>query len=319
MQSASGATCVNRPAWINVALFALSRRRGYCLALSGIQFLVWWNFADFYVCKRFPDRPEYNDALLISVALFPLLLALIVATRIQIRRGLTRFAEPGLNGKGPETLGEWRAMITEIAGNCDGLSKRYVAWLGDSGYGWRGWVSAAWLPALAVFLASPPLHSGLMGYVSDFSRKTPPSLIDMESEAKAEDFIFGIDNVALSGKDAPVVTGLAFRDGKWNRTPDSKVGTAKKTYLIFAAGDFPHVHRRLEVLGCALPNCSVPPAGGSGPAPVQPKTTCFPTLRRARACFEYWQPLAAYRPLPLNVRVVMRTPWGHALDLVRIE
>jgi len=309
---------VKRPALINVALFALSQRWGYCLILAGVLLLVWWNLADFYVCKRFPDRPELNETLPIGGVFMLMVLILVWATRRKLRRGLRRFAQLDQSAKGPETPDEWRTMLSEIADHCDGFSGGYVNWLKDLGSRWKPWISASWLPALAIFLAFPPLHSGLMEYLSNFSRKTPPSLLDRESEAKAGDFIFAIDSMAEHGKEAPVVTGLVFRDGKWDRPEDSKVGTASKTYLIFHAGDYPHVHRRVEVLECGLPNCSVPPAESNRPDPLQPRT-CFSALRRARACFEYWQPHAAYLPLRLNVRAVLRTLWGYPLDSARIN
>ena len=308
---------MNRPAWINITLFALSQRRVSCLILAGILLAVWWNLADFYVCNGFPDIPELSDTLLVAGTFFPLLFGLVVATRIQVRRGLRSFAEPAPKFKWGKTTDISRAMLAEISSHCDGLSRRYVNWLGDYGRDRMGWLSALGLPLFATFLALPPLHSGLMECISNLSSKTPPSLMDRKSQAKADDVIFGIDSVAEQGNEALVATGLVFGDGEWNRTPDSKIETASTTYLIFHGGDYPHVHRRLHVLGCALPNCSVSPAASSSP-PLHPRT-CFSSLRRASACFEYWQPLAAYRPLPLNVRAVIQTLWGRPLDSVRIE
>lgn len=313
MQGPCGAYCVKRPALINVALFALSQRRGYCLILAGVLLVVWWNLADFYICKRFPDRPELNETLPISGVFILMVLILVWATRRKIRRGLGRFAKLDPSAKGPETSDEWRTMLSAIADHCDGLSGGYVNWLKYSGSGRKPWISASWFPALAIFLAFPPLHSGLMEYLSNFSRKTPPSLFDIKSEAKADDSIFAIVSVAEQGEGAPVIRSLVLQDGKWHRTPDSKVETGTKLFLIFHVGDYPHVHRRIEVLGCSSRNCSVPAV--SNPPDPRWARTCFHEVRRAEDCFQYWQPNVAIQPRPpLNVRAELRTLWGHLLD-----
>jgi hypothetical protein len=352
VQRTSGADCVNRPPWVNVALFTLSQRPVYCLALAAVLLTVWWNQADFYVCKRFPDRPERNESLLIAITFFSLLFLLFLLTRIQVRRGLSPFAErhsrvrsilsnaisspfPGFKPfiqkfvsllkrvaqqpfSVPVIRGDSRAMLHEVAGHSDGLSRRYVTWLNDSGSIWTVWPSAAWLPLWAAFLAFPPLHSGLMEYISYLSRRTPPSL-DMKSEAKADDVVFAIISVAEQGDQPPVVTGVAFQDGKWRRPSDSKVETGTNLFLIFHVGDYPHVHRRIEIVGCSSRNCSVP-AKRTPPDPRWAGSCFFPELRRAKACFQYWQPNVAIRPRPpLNIRGDLVTFWGHTLGSVEID
>jgi hypothetical protein len=270
--------------------------------------LVWWNLADFYVCKRFSNWPELNETSLVGGVFLLLLVSLATVTRCQIRRGLRGF-KSDLDADGPADLSEWQKMLSHIAENCGGLSKQYVYWLHDSGSGWRPWLSAAWLPAVTIFLAFPPLHSGLMESLANFSRRTPPSLFARKSEAKADDVIFAIDSVAEQGKGASIITGLVPQGGRWARSPDSQVESGTKTFLVFHVGDYPHVHRRIEIFGCNQPDC-VLPLGGN------PRN-----VRRATARFEYWQPYAAVRrPRPLlNVRAELRALWGHSLDSVPID
>src|ERR1039457_1434446 len=131
---------MKRPAWVNVAGFALSRRQGYCPLLASVLLLVWWNLADFYVSQRFRGLPELNEILLMGCTFCLLLSGLVLATRRKIRRGLSGFAVRDLSVEWPEKLDERRAVLSEIATHCDGLSGKYVEWLRARRAGWKPWL-----------------------------------------------------------------------------------------------------------------------------------------------------------------------------------
>jgi hypothetical protein len=293
---------MNVPAWLNVALFALSQRLGYCLLIAVAMLLLWWSRADYYVSRNHPENPEPDDTSLVAAVFLPSLALLVLATQFQIKRGLRGFVDPDPNFQGTGK-NERRAMLSHIADNCKGISNRYVVWLRDNGSGCRAWFPALWLPGLAMFLAFPPLHSGLMESIAEFSRKTPPSLLGVASEDRADDSIYAIVSEAEQGSGVKTITGLDFQNPHWVRPPASQVATASRTFLVFYAGDYPHVHRHIEV-SCTSPYCV-------------PRSDSRPHLRRAIARFEYMQPNALLQR-PLNAFAALSTCWGQPLPSGRI-
>jgi hypothetical protein len=138
---------------------------------------------------------------------------------------------------------------------------------------------------------------------------TPPSLIGVGALGKQEDKIYAVEvHTTLAPNAHPIPFGLIPQNGIVVIPLDKRVVNPFDERLLFLAGDFPHVHRRIEVHGCDWPNCE-PRVG-----PRQDPATLF--LRRGESSFRYRRPNVL---LPLNVHAVMRTLLGHTLSSVSIE
>ena len=160
-----------------------------------------------------------------------------------------------------------------------------------------------------------------MEYLAEFSRKTPPSLVGVGTLEKQEDEIYAVENHTVVAPDfPPTVFGLVPQHGKVVIPKDSRVAGAVETTLIFLAGDYPHVHRRIEIRECPGKNCypDIDRCPGkdcySVGAPQGHAVTLL--LRGAESRIQYRRLDVS---APLNALAVLRTLSGNILSSVSIE
>jgi hypothetical protein len=316
---------MKRAAWVDLALFVLTRRFVCSLAITVLTVICWWYLADYYVMQRLPLPPTWLDRLLDLVAsagghhevystlvcwLEPLSAVLPSAafvlmfcwlTRRQIRNGLGQENENDLAilDFGPIGADGLRHMLLFAAGHCEGVTQKYVLWLRDRQLrGPRAWAYGSWLVLLWLFLALPFLHSGVMEWIAA-SMSTPQNGIF--------NFRAYIDNASLSSRE---VFPLERNRGTnhWTVTPEVATALAvwERATLQTAAGDLPHLHRVISV-HCVPPSCWLPGAPVSQDSHFR--------VQAGLARFDFGK----FPTEPLKMNIVLLTLWGRELHSTTID